>query len=152
MEFITNIIYKQYIQYLLILNKHLIVCNYHSLIVCNYQSGTHWSFDRNCKVKSGFNSTHWTNVQPRIGCLDSLNPRGEWDRKWNKLTVTQFAESIEDVAKALVHWGQRLQLNLLEVFRTLVLQVAVSLADATNHGRRLKPKGGTMLWSTHTFV
>lgn len=59
-----------------------------------------------------------------------------------ELTVTKFAESIEDIAEALVHWRKRLQLDLLEVFRTLVLQVTISLADAANDGRRLKGERG----------
>lgn len=54
------------------------------------------------------------------------------------LTVAQFAEPIEDIPKAFVHWRQRLQLDLLKVFRTLILQMTVSFADATNNGWRLE--------------
>lgn len=53
-------------------------------------------------------------------------------------TVAELAESIEDLPEALVHRGQRLQLDLFEIFRTLVLQVTISLADAAHHSRRLK--------------
>lgn len=64
-----------------------------------------------------------------------------------ELTVTKFAESIQDVAEAVVHRRQRLQLDLLKVFGTLVLQVTISLADAANDGRRLKGERGKLLWS-----
>lgn len=57
--------------------------------------------------------------------------------KWC-LTVAQFAEPIKDISEAVVHRRQRLQLNLLEVFRTLVLQMTVSFADAAHDGWRLE--------------
>ncbi len=56
------------------------------------------------------------------------------------LTVAQFAEPIEDIPEAVVHGRQRLQLDLLEVFRTLVLQVTVSFADAAHNSWRLERK------------
>lgn len=56
------------------------------------------------------------------------------------LTVAELAEAVQDVSEALVHGRQRLQLDLLEVLGTLVLQVAVSLADAAHHCRRLGHK------------
>lgn len=63
-----------------------------------------------------------------------------------ELTVTKLAESIQDIAEALVHRRQRLQLDLLKVLGTLVLQVTISLADAANHGGRLKAEIGHILW------
>lgn len=53
-------------------------------------------------------------------------------------TVTQFAEAVEDLSEAVVHGRQRLQLDLLEVFGTLVLQVTISLADAAYDSWRLE--------------
>lgn len=70
-----------------------------------------------------------------------------WTETEMELTVTEFAESIQDVAEAVVHRRQRLQLDLLKVFGTLVLQVTISLADAANDGRRLKGERGNILWS-----
>lgn len=53
-------------------------------------------------------------------------------------TVAEFAESVQNVPEAVVHRRQRLQLDLLEVFGTLVFQVAVPLADAAHDRRRLE--------------
>lgn len=69
-----------------------------------------------------------------------------WAKTETELTVAEFAESVQDIAEAVVHWRQRLQLDLLKVFGTLVLQVTISLADAANDGRRLKGEGRDVLW------
>ncbi|TNN74678.1 hypothetical protein EYF80_014996 [Liparis tanakae] len=44
------------------------------------------------------------------------------DRHTSEPSEAQFAEPIEDSSEAVVHGRQQLQLNLLEVFGTLVLQ------------------------------
>lgn len=59
---------------------------------------------------------------------------------WIDRTVADFAEAVENLSEAVVHGGQRLQLDLLEIFWALVLQVAVPFADAANNGGRLEQK------------
>ncbi len=56
------------------------------------------------------------------------------------LTVAQHAESIQDFSEELGHGRQGFQLDLLEVFRTFVFKVAVSLADAAHDRWRLWSK------------
>lgn len=59
------------------------------------------------------------------------------------LTVTQHAESVQDFSEVLVHGRQRLQLDLLEVFRAIIFKVAVSLTDAAHDRWRLDRKNTT---------
>ncbi len=56
------------------------------------------------------------------------------------LTVAQHAESIQDFSEELGHGRQGFQLDLLEVFRTFVFKVSVSLADAAHDRWRLWSK------------
>lgn len=53
-------------------------------------------------------------------------------------TVAEFTESIQDVSEVIVHGRQQRQLDLLEVFRTVVFQVTVSFTDAADNRRRLE--------------
>lgn len=71
----------------------------------------------------------------------SVKNSGNSEAKSCCLTVTKPAEPVQDLSEAVGHRRQRLQLDLLEVFGTLVLQVAVSFADAAHDCWRLKAFG-----------
>lgn len=75
------------------------------------------------------------------GLSITLPKDGEASKVWACLrTVAQLAEPVEDFSEALVHGRQRLQLDLLEVLGTIVLQVTVPFADAAHDSWRLEQK------------
>jgi hypothetical protein len=55
-----------------------------------------------------------------------------------RLTVAESTKAIQNVSEAVGHGGQRFELDLLEVLRTLVLQMAISLTCAAHDCRRLQ--------------